>query len=174
MKKIKRAIQFNLLLNKSPKIILGQTKKEKNIVYGAQSIKKQTGLWGRDTFDFDIFSRKPIISARKTERKLDKNVDGDSFFVEKAKHKGTYKVKYVGYDLKKNTKDDISMVDYTGMPYPLPKTKIINGVRYRELSEEERKKIKILKQKSMKFRHQKDRDDLNRIKFSNLLKKRRY
>lgn len=147
--------------------ILEQAKKEKNIIYGGQSILKQIGtIFARPTRDWDIFSKKPRKSARKTEKTFDKLHGYDAFYVKKAMYPGTHKVMSKGMDGRRGTKDDYGIVDYTKCPKPTPKFIILNGARYRILKEEVKTRRKILKDKAYKFRHGKDREDISRINLS--------
>lgn len=146
--------------------LLNQTKKEGNVIYGAQSIRKQIGIFGRGTFDYDILAKKPKQSANKTEKIFDKITRGDNYYVKPAQHPGTYKVMNKGWDSKKGTEDDVGVVDYTQMPKPIPRTKTINGVRYRVISEERKAKLKALRDKAYAFRHKKDKEDYDRIKLA--------
>jgi lipopolysaccharide export LptBFGC system permease protein LptF len=145
------------------KIILNVAKQRKQIIYGARSIEKQARLLARDTKDYDIFDKQPKKSANLIQKRLDKNAGFDYYFTKEAEHKGTWKVKGRGVDNIRNTKDDESIVDYTK---PTEKVKFIirNGIRYRVLKDELRKKQAILKDPAFKFRYAKDKDDINRIK----------
>lgn len=145
------------------KIILKQIRRDKNIIYGAQSIKKQIGYRGRPTEDYDTYSNTPKKSAIKIERKLDKVVRGDQFYVKPAKHAGTWKVNWIGLDMKKGTRDDKGWVDYTE-PEKVPKYVTINNIRYRALIEELKAKEKALADPTQKFRHSKDLQDAKRIR----------
>lgn len=147
-------------------VILNQAKREKNVIYGARSIQKQIGIYSRPTQDWDIFSTKPKKSAMNTEKSLDKSWNGDFFYVKPALHPGTIKVMSKGSDGIKGTKDDYGVVDYSNMPKPKPKYVVYNGVRYRKLTKEKKAKYKSLKDKTQEFRHQKDNEDLQRIKFA--------
>lgn len=138
-------------------------RKEKGIIYGAQSIKKQIPLFSRRTEDYDIFVNNPKKVAYSTEKKVESLYPGDQFFVKPAMHPGTYKLKNKGADGKPNTEDDISVADFTKMPRPRPKFKVFNGVRYRSIAQEIAAKKKILRDKEFAFRHKKDREDLNRL-----------
>lgn len=151
---------------KSPRrsdIILNEAKGKKQTIYGARSIQAQLGIISRQTKDWDIFSDNPKKDAVSTEKKLDKFFGFDYHYTKEGKHKGTYKVKGKGYDLKKGTPDDEEVVDYTKIPKPKPKTVVINGVAYRDIKEEIKRKKEILKDKSYQFRHKKDRLDLGLI-----------
>lgn len=154
-----------LFQDKIPKVILKKARKKNEIVYGARAIQAQIGIFSRPTEDFDIFTKNPKKAASSTEKKLDLGVGFDYFYTKKGVNPGTWKVKGKGYDMKKGTPDDEGIVDYTEMPSPAPKTKNINGIRYRALSEEVKAKRAVLKDPNFAFRHKKDREDLIRIKF---------
>ena len=148
------------------KIIKKHVKKRGEIIVGAQSIKKQTGIYGRPTFDWDIISPKAKVSARLLEQKLDKHAGGNFYFTRPSKfHKGTHKVIHIGVDMRKNTRDDIPIVDIS-QPSRRLKTKLINGIKHSALSEEIKNKKKALADPQFAFRHQKDAEDIARIKAS--------
>jgi len=146
--------------------ILHRARKKKDIIFGAQSIKKQIGLLARPTSDFDIFTGKSKSSAKEVEKQLDKLTRGDNFFVKKGKNPETWKVKWRGKDLMPRTEDDKTIVDYTTAPKPLPKFRIINDIRYRKLSEELKAKQRIVKNPLFKFRREKDLEDIRRIRLA--------
>lgn len=141
-----------------------------NVVYGARSINAQANIISRPTNDWDIFSSNPKRSANQLQRVLDKLVGGNYFYSKPAQHKGTWKVKSVGADLKAGTRDDQEFADFTK-----PEKKVnfvtIKGIRYRALKEEIKAKQNSLNDQGMKFRHGKDRADLERIKSNMILKK---
>lgn len=137
--------------------------KEKGIIYGAQSIKKQIPLFARRTEDYDVFVKNPRRVANKVEKEVESFSPGDNFFVKKGVNPGTWKLKHKGADMKKETQDDISVADFTLMPRPAPKFKVFQGIRYRVISQEIAAKKKILRDKQFAFRHKKDREDLNRL-----------
>ena len=149
-----------------------QVRRERSIIYGAQAIKTQLGLLARPTKDYDIFSRTPKKSARNLQRTLDLNSGGDNYYATPSKfHKGTHKVYHIGKDMRKGTRDDIGVADFTKTPIPRPKTKQINGIHYVRLSETIKDKKKALRDKQYEFRHKKDRQDLNIIQSSRRFKK---
>jgi hypothetical protein len=133
------------------KIIENQCRIERNIIYGAQSIRKQIGLH-RPTEDYDIMTKFPINSAIRTRDALNK-VYGNVFFIKPADHEETWKVMF----------KDKCVVDYTKLTKPFPGVVKINGLFYRHISEEETAKIKSVKDRNLVFRHDKDLDDLRRI-----------
>lgn len=165
----RRIIRTNSLANyylnegNIERAIKNRVKKEKGIIYGAQSIKKQLPLFARRTEDYDIFVNKPRRVANKVEREVEGFAPGDDFFVKKGVNPGTWKLKHKGADMKKETQDDISVADFTKMPKPQPKFKVFGGIRYRVIREELAAKKKILRDKQFAFRHKKDREDLNRL-----------
>lgn len=151
-------------------IILGQVKKNKSIVYGAKALMVQIPLGAtRQTRDYDIFSDNPRKSARQLERKLDKQFKGNYFYVKEAEHPGTFKVMDHGNDIN-DTKDDRTVADFTKQPRPLNLVRI-DGVNYTHLNEVEKDKRRALSDPQYKFRHPKDRADLERIKFSKLYRR---
>lgn len=144
--------------------ILHRTRKNKDIIFGARSIQKQIGLLARPTKDFDIFTKESKISAFELEKKLDKLTRGNNYYVKKGINPGTWKIKWRGKDMIIGNKDDETIVDYTTFPKPLPKTVLINRIKYRTLAQELAKKRKILKDPMFEFRRKKDLEDFNRIK----------
>jgi len=158
------------LIEKKPfidKIILNMARKKKQVIYGARSIEAQNPLFARDTSDYDILSKHPKSDANELKRKLNRLMQINYFYSKPAKHKGTFKVKGIGMDMKKDTEDDESIADYTGqltgMSNNVPTYKK-NGVRYRLLKIELERKKAILKDPEFAFRREKDKDDINRIK----------
>lgn len=153
------------------KILFNQVKKNKSIIYGAQSIMKQLPFYlRRKTEDYDIYSKSPMKSARQLEKKLDKQIGFDYYYVKKAMHKGTVKVMHRGHDLK-DSRDDSNIADFSSMPRPKPKTIVINKVSYSRLRQESRNKKASLKDKQYKFRWKKDSEDLKRMKLRKIYKK---
>ena len=117
----------------------------------------------RDTQDWDIFDKTPKKTSNILQKKLDKLVGFDHYYSKPAEHKGTWKVKGRGIDGIKNTADDKSIADYSK---PTEKVKFVvkDGVRYRILKDELKKKIAVSKDPEFEFRRKKDEDDIRRIK----------
>jgi len=148
---------------KRERIILKQIRKNNNILYGGKSIMKQLPFFlRRTTEDYDIYSKTPKKSARQLERKLDKQIGMDYFYVKPALHPHTFRVMHRGKNLR-DPRDDVGVADYTKMPKPKPKTKVIEGVKYSLLSHEKKNKLKSLRDPAYKFRHRKDKEDYDRI-----------
>lgn len=149
--------------------ILKQTKRRKNIIYGAQSIKAQTGFFARPTTDYDIYSKTPRRDAFEIQRTLDRKSRANQFYATPSKkHPGTWKVYSKGADHTARTRDDVGVADYT-KPKREIKYVTLQGVRYARLSESVRDKQAALKDKEFSFRHEKDREDIERIRaFQNI------
>jgi len=152
------------------KQIKGFLKKTKSIVYGARSINAQSGLMTRQTNDWDAYSNTPEKTANQLQRELDKLVKGDYFYHKPAIHKGTWKVKTIGDDLIQGTPDDEDIADFS-KPDKNVRIKVIDGLRYRDLREEIKAKQKAIADPEFKFRHAKDKADLDRIKANITIKR---
>ena len=138
-------------------VILRDTRKDKNIIHGAQALNAQLRIpTRRITRDFDIYTRKsPRAEARELERKLDTKFRADLFGVKKAIHPGTHRVMH------RATGE--SVADYTRMPKPRPETRKINRVHYVSINELERSSRCVLKDPKAGYRHHKERETLNII-----------
>lgn len=156
--------RFSLNKGTRKRVLLNQTRKEGNMIYGGQSLKAQMGGIARNTRDFDILTKRPSKSAKVTEKNFDRVHGRDDFFIKQGRYKNTKKVMWKGMDGRKNTRDDVGMVDYTKQTRNIPFKKI-RGVKYTTLAHETQTKKQILQAKGSKFRHEKDIDDLERIKF---------
>ena len=153
-------------------IIITEARKRRQIIHGARAMNKQLPLgFQRPTQDYDIFTKKPKQTANRIQSILDQEVAGgrDEFFTKPAIHPGTYKVVHVGEDMKKDTEDDITVVDYTEMPTAMPTIRV-NGLRYETLKHIKEHRKQTLKDPEARFRHEKDREDLERIELSKSLR----
>ncbi len=137
-------------------LILQDAAEDKHVVFGAQASNAQLPPHlQKTTEDVDIFTKKSEKEAKQMEKKLDKAYGGDFFRVEQAKHKGTYKVK--------SNVTNRTIADYSSQGKK-PNTKTILGVKYADLKSIKRKIGKTLRDESSSFRHDKDRETLQRIK----------
>ena len=137
-------------------IIIQDAMEDEHIIYGAQASNAQLPTYLRkDTEDFDIFTKKSKKEAEETEKKLDKAYGGDYFRIEQAKHKGTYKVK--------SNVTNRTIADYSSQGKKPNYIKIL-GVNYAKLDSIKRKIGKTLRDESAAFRHEKDKEKLQRIK----------
>ena len=150
---------------KAEKIILRNAKQGKHIVYGARSVNVFLPKHlEKHTEDWDIFSKTPIKTANKVEKKLDKSYGGDYFETKPALHPGTHKV------INKVTKRGVA--DYSKPDKKVPYVRR-KGVRYAKL-EFQKGRIKMsLSDPKSKFRHEKDKETRQRIRIYELQKKKR-
>lgn len=163
----KQKISFYRNKRKIAEVIIDHVKKKKHIIFGARSLNAHFPKFlDKPTVDYDIIVEKgdPKKTARRLEKKLDKRFGGNFFLVEKARHPGTYKVKRV---LGKE-----GIIDISKAKERVPTDKI-RGVRYSKLSFERKKVRQSLRDPQSKFRHEKDKERLERIKIFESLKKKR-
>jgi len=135
------------------------------VVYGARAINKRLPKHLQsDTHDYDIYTPFPKKDAREVEKELDKHFNGDFFFVERANHPGTFRVR--------SHADGKTHADYTKLEGEIPFDKI-DGIKYEKLNNIKGKIKKTLDNPMAYYRHQKDRDALNRILLFEKKKRRR-
>ena len=136
-------------------VILDLAQKERQVVYGQQSVNVQLpSKFRRETKDYDILTKKPKLMAEKLAKRLNKEYGEGEYTVEPAKYKKTFKVK---------DKSGKTIADYT-LTTKKPKSKEVWGVKYADLPSQERKLKRILKDEASSFRHDKDLDTLNKIR----------
>ena len=163
----KQKISFYRNKRKVAEVIIDHVKKKRHILFGARSLNAHFPKFlDKPTVDYDILVEKgnPKKVATRLEKKLDKKFKGNFFIVEKAVHPGTYKVKRI------LGKEGIIDVSKAGEKIPTDK---IKGVRYSKLSFEKGKVKQSLRDPQSKFRHDKDRERLERIRIFESLKKKR-
>lgn len=163
----KQKISFYRNKRKIREVIINHVKKRKHIIFGARSLNARfPNFLDKPTVDYDILIEKgnPKKVATRIEKKLDKKFKGNFFIVEKAKHPGTYKVKRV---LGKE-----GVIDVSKSKRKVPTDKI-KGVRYSKLSFEKDKIKQSLADPQSKFRHDKDRERLERIRIFESMKRKR-
>lgn len=152
-------------------VIKEKIKKDQDIIYGARAMNAQLpGPYQRHTQDYDVYSSYPHKKAIQLEKTLDKHSGGDYFYTKAALHPGTYKVMDKGQDNRKGTNDDFGVVDYS-KPTRKIKTVTIMGVKYAHISERKKDAKRSLKDPMFQFRHEKDRQDVWRIKQGNKLRR---
>lgn len=146
------------------KVILENARKKKHIVYGARALNAHFPPYlDRHTEDFDVLSKTPRKTAYRIEKKLDKHYGGDFFYVEKAIHSGTYRVK------SRVTKRGVA--DYTKQKQRVP-SNVLGGVRYITIKRTKTNIKRTLKDQKSKYRYDKDREALQRIKIYEGMKKK--
>ena len=151
------------------KKILHSAKKNQETIYGARAMNVQLpSMFRRQTEDYDILTKNPKRRANEMQNKLDKLFGGDYFYSKPAINPGTHKVMNRGVNLK-CPKDDVGIVDYTRYE-KIPTTKK-GGLSYERISHIIETKKRILKDRESKYRWEKDRKDLRRIRASNRFKR---
>ena len=153
-------IKRYLTLAKKDQMILDQARKNKETIYGSQSIKKHLGVFSREPGDWDILTNTPQRSSKMIEQRLDRSSGGNNYYTKKSDyHKGTYKVREIGLDNKKNTDDDILIADYS-KPSRKYETQKIGGIRYVTLRETVKDKNRSIQDPNYEYRKDKDLEDL--------------
>lgn len=161
--RLKKTEHFHRQKQKIPSIILSKVD-DKEIIYGARALNKRfPSFLDRHTEDYDIFSTHPKKDAREAERALDKSFGGDFFAVKKALHPGTFKI--IAHANKQG------YADYTKPDKMIPFDRI-GGKKYVKLDYVKKTIRKTLADPESKYRHDKDRDALERILIYEKLKKR--
>lgn len=134
-------------------IILNTAQEKDQIIYGARAINTQVPTYlRRKTKDYDILTKKPKKSAEEIAKRL-RNLLDKKVTVEKALHKGTYKVKVNGK----------SIVDYTQLKRK-PKTVNILSNKYYSVKSIRRNLQRSTKKSSNEYRLKKDLGSIDRIK----------
>lgn len=159
---LKKTEHFHRHKHRIPSIILSKVD-DKEIIYGEMALKKQLpSFLHRHTEDYDIITLHPRKEARESERALDKMMGGNFFFIKPALHPDTWKV--VAYANKQG------YVDYTKPKKHIP-FDVIGGKRYVKLSHVKQTIRRTLRDPESKYRHDKDRDALQRILIYEKLKR---
>lgn len=157
-------VGFILGREERDRIILTRVKKDKSIIYGSRAVNSQVmGALTADTRDYDIYDKTPNKSAHRLEHSLDRNAGHNAYTTRPALHKGTTKVVHI--------KSQTGVADYTKPKGQVPFI-IINGVRYRRLDEEKRRRLLILKDKKSKYRWAKDKDAIHRMSLSEWIRRK--
>ena len=153
--------KFHQIKDKVPSIVKKFIKKD-HIMYGGRAIDSQVLPGFRtQSKDFDIYSKTPKEDALKLEKELDRIAGADIFTTEKAKFPKTTKVK----DFRGET-----VADFTEIPKKI-KTKILVGTNVETLTSMKPTIQKSIRMPKNAYRREKDRDNLNRIKLMEKLKK---
>ncbi len=126
------------------------------IVHGGQALNAQLPSWlDKETKDWDIFAPKNAEKqAKELEKKLDKRYGADYFAVKTGKHPGTFRVynKITGEVIA-----DITLAEKT------VEFKKIKDINYATLDYHEDHILDTLDDPTASFRHDKDRETLQRI-----------
>lgn len=138
-----------------------EVRKQRGVIYGSNAIKKQTGFFARTPSDYDISVNNPKEAAKALETRLDKKSEGNYYYSKPSKHKGTWKVKHIGNDLKKGSDDDLHIADFSRARDM--ESKQIGGTRFAKLHEIYEDKVSSLRNPNAFHRHKKDFEDSGRI-----------
>lgn len=71
-----------------------QSRKEGAVIYGAHAVNKLVGpKFSRHTYDYDVYSPRPLKHAKQLERSIDKGTNSDLAYIEQTSypHGGTQK-----------------------------------------------------------------------------------
>ncbi len=146
-------------------IIINHVKKKGLILFGQKATNRQLPEdLRKDTDDYDIMSPTPRKSARRIERKLDRNFKGNFYKTKPAKFGGTFKVVQIIGD------KPIADVGETKKNVTIVKRK---GIKLASLEFQKGQIKKSLADPESKFRHPKDREVLSRIRIAEQRKKPR-
>ena len=134
-------------------------KKKVGIVHGSRATNAQLPrALRRDTKDWDVFVKRPKLRALQLEAKLDRKFRGDFFSVKKGTGSPGIKV----FKVKSNI-DDEGIVDFATTKRKVPSVPI-RGVRFATLKDQKRIATENLTKPTARFRRDKDRNLLARIK----------
>jgi len=138
-------------------------KNNNGIIFGGKAINAHAPLLlKRQSEDYDVLINNPKLSAEKLEKLLDIARRGDFHYTTPAEHRGTTKIRDVGADLKRGTKDDFTLADFTKKRKV--KTTKIQGLNFISLPELEKKRLEMIKDPKKRFRRGKDIYDLETIR----------
>ena len=114
------------------KPILRQSKRDKTVLYGRFAVNQLLGKgYHRETYDFDIYSPRPLHHAIQIEQSIDRGTNSNLAFVEPSIHrKGLFRVKTRPHG---NVE-----ADFNPMPSNI-RFKQVRGVRYETIGRAEQK-----------------------------------
>lgn len=159
----KQRLEYYKNKGKVDRAVLKNVKRKGHIVYGARAVNKQLRKpLEKTTEDYDIFSKTPKKTAKRIERRIDKRYGFNLAETKPALHPGTTKV------VNRVTKRGIADVSKT--PKPSPRIVKRKGVKYAHTSHQLKQIKKSLSDPESKFRHDKDKETLKRIKLNEKLK----
>ena len=136
-------------------LLLNLIARHRAVIYGqrATNFHLPTNL-RKETKDYDILTSKPKSKAEELVKELNKYYP-NKYEVIPAKYKKTFKIK--------NRETGETFSDFTGTTR-LPESYNELGIRRASLKYSEKKLKKSIKNPASSFRHEKDRDTLNKIK----------
>ncbi|KKN11199.1 hypothetical protein LCGC14_1029030 [marine sediment metagenome] len=154
LSKLEKVEKFHRLKNRIANIVL-RTIGDKEIIHGEQAVAVRLPQHlQRQTRDIDVFSETPKVDAIEAEQELDEAFGGNFFEVTQAEHPGTHKVR--------SRINGRTYADFSEKEGKIPSERI-QGNNYVTMQFIKKRLRAILRDKEKEFRHQKDRDTLNRI-----------
>jgi hypothetical protein len=114
-----------------------------------------------------VFVANPKKAALALEKKLDKKFGGNYFGVKKGASKKVQVNNVYSIITKEN------LVDYAKPVRKVP-SEVVNGVKYATLAFEKRQFLRALRDPNAKYRNNKDRESLQRIKLYEKLRGKKF
>ena len=146
-------------------LVKSNIKNTKAVVVGSKALNKQVGgLYAKPTDDIDIVTKNALKQAKKLENQIDNRYRSDMVDIHPAEHPGTFRI-LSNYGVK-------DVADFT-IPTRKIKSVKIKGVKYQSLNDIIKDREKILRDPQSKYRHDKDRMTIAKIKaYQKSIKKR--
>lgn len=113
------------------KPVMNQSRREGTVIYGAHAVNRLVGpKFSRQSYDYDIYSPRPLRHAKQLERSIDRGTNSDLAYIEQTSYPsgGTNKKLW---RVKTRFNDSVE-ADYNTMPAGIKVVKR-NGVRYESL-----------------------------------------
>ena len=127
---------FELQVNRNRLVkqpVMRQSRRDGTVIYGAHAVNRLVGpRFSRHTYDYDIYSHRPLRHARQLERSIDIGTNSDLSYVERTSYpsgsidKELYRVKIRG--------NESVEADYNRIPQGIKIVKR-DGVRFESLSD---------------------------------------
>ena len=150
------------------KPILNQSRKNGTVLYGRFAVNKIIGKGlQRDTYDFDVYSNRPLKHALEIEQSIDRGTNSNLAYVEKTHYEeGGRKHPLVRIKIRPH---ETTEADFNKMPKGLKFVKI-KGVKYEHIDKAEMKYSGMIKRGERGHSPFLDKND---IRMFNLIRSRR-
>lgn len=159
--------KFNINQPAIRRAVISSIGRKGGIIHGARAQNAQLPRFlEKKTKDYDVFVKFPHKRAKALEMKLDKLFRGDFFRVKKGRSKVVPVSKVIS-----NVNNE-AIVDFARPNRQVP-TKVISGLRVATLKDQKERAIKNLTDPNARFRRDKDREFLERIREFEKLRGRR-
>ena len=141
------------------KIVRNYARRKQLLLFGGKAINLNVKEFLKShTSDYDFLHKNPRKMALELEKILDKFFEGNYFRIMKGKHKGTFKVKS---NVTNKTIADISKQIQKKIP-----TKNIRGLKVATAGHLKSRIRKTLKNPEASYRHEKEAENLQRLRLS--------